>query len=174
VPRAIALITTVLACTANVHAKEWNVPLQTPSVEYEREGTIGKLPIRMHLAVTDVYRCTDDHLQWLVGDRYSGWYAYTKIGEHLELDGFYNSQGAGGASEHPPLEINETVGGKHSGYFSTTQDNIFHGMWKNIGDPPKALRYSLHVVSSRRLTPAEPDDSICPKGRSAEDETSQP
>ena len=154
----------LLACAAVAHAKEWNVPLKTPSTEYELKGTIGKLPIRMHLAVTDVYRCTDDHLKFMVGDEYSGWYEYVKVGKHIAIKGFYNSQGAGGASEHPPVDIYEAVDGNETGVFETTQDNVFSGKWQGFGKPPiKELRYTLDVVSSRFLTPPEPDDSICPK-----------
>jgi hypothetical protein len=153
----------LLAAADCAQAKEWNVPLSSPSTEYELQGTIGKYPIRMHLAVTDVYRCTDDHLQFIVGDKYSGWYAYLKSGKHIAISGFYNSQGAGGASEHPPLDIFETADGKHTGVFVTTQDSVFDGHWENFATPQKTLPYSLQIVSSRTLHPPEPDDSICPK-----------
>jgi hypothetical protein len=153
----------MIAAAGVAQSKEWNVPLSSPSMEYELEGTVGRYPVRMHLAVTDVYRCTDDHLKDIVGDRYSGWYAYTKSGKHIAISGFYNSQGAGGASEHPPLEIYETADGKHTGVFVTTQDRVFDGKWENFATPQKTLPYSLQVVTSRTLHPPEPDDSICPK-----------
>src|SRR3954463_8024390 len=79
----------MIAAAGVAQSKEWNVPLSSPSMEYELEGTVGRYPVRMHLAVTDVYRCTDDHLKDIVGDRYSGWYAYTKSGKHIAISGFY-------------------------------------------------------------------------------------
>jgi hypothetical protein len=167
----IAAAVPLLFCTLHLRAKEWNVPLPSPSTEYELEGVIGKHRIRMHLAVTDVYRCTDNHLQSIVGDEYSGWYEYVKVGKHIPIQGFYNSQGAGGASEHPPVEIYEAVDGKHTGVFETTQDNIFDGTWEDYGDPPKRLPYSLQIVNSNSLNPPEPDDAICPKHPHSTDET---
>ena len=161
--KMIATAMPLIACAIAAHAKEWNVPLPSPFKEYELEGTIGKHSIRMHLAVTDVYRCIDDALQSLIGEEYSGWYEYVKVGKHIAIRGFYNSQGAGGASEHPPVEIVESVDGKHTGVFETTQDNIFDGMWEDYSEPPKWLPYSLHIVNSRSLNPPEPDDAICPK-----------
>jgi hypothetical protein len=166
--KVLAVAMALLVAAAGAQAKEWNVPLSSPSMEYELHGTIGKYPIFMHLAVTDVYRCTDDHLQFIVGDKYSGWYAYVKSGKHIAISGFYNSQGAGGASEHPPLDIYETAQGKHTGVFVTTHDSVFDGRWENFAVPQKTLPYSLQIVSSRILKLPEPDDSICPKMPSAE------
>ena len=157
----------LLGCGA-AHAHEWNVPLKSPSSVEELQGTIGKLPIRMHLETTDVWRCTDDRVQFMLGYRYTGWYEYEKSGKHIAIEGFYNSQGAGGASEHPPVEIYETVDGKHTGTFVTTEDNIYRGIWEAWnGEHHRRLRYDLDTVSANTFTVPEPDDSICPKENDA-------
>jgi hypothetical protein len=164
--KTLLLTLSLFLGTTATRAAQWNVSVKTPSTEYELEGRIGKHPIRMHLAVADVYRCSDSRLQWMVGDEYSGWYEYIAVGKRIAIHGFYNSQGAGGASEHPPLDIYETVDGRQTGVFVTTQDAMFDGTWESFGTSPKKLRYSLEVKRMQTLHPPEPDDSICPQDAS--------
>jgi hypothetical protein len=154
----------VASTTGACAAAELNVVDPTPTVIHELTGTIGTHAIRMHLSESALYRCADGELLYEIGTCYAGWYEYTKIRKRIDVRGCYNAQGMGGASEHPPVEIDEYVDGKNTGSFLTTQDDILTGRWQANDARSSQLPYRLHIVrdlDTPRKDSADDDARVC-------------
>lgn len=124
---------------------------RSPVALIELEGTIGNsLAVHMRLEVRDVVRGSGASAD-VVGEDYSGHYAYDRVGRRIALRGRFNAQGMDGAADDPTIEIAEFVDGRKTGVFiGKLDERRFHGHWESF-DPPKRLPFDLRVV--RRLAP---------------------